>query len=267
MYRGNPHQSGRFIGAGPRQFRPRISAIRKQGRNFPDVHLQDPTRIKREVPDFDPDLEFEYTQRELLLLAEKMLLEDEKPPYEEPAWLNGPAMRDRVKREIYCSAGTPDPSIVEGMYWRTHPEGRPWLPDELRRATGGGFYGHKTTGKEAVPAPPKRIIKKCRFEGGCPKDAVAKGLCYRHRQQEKEGKGLRPIKRSEGLSKHALRWKETVDRMEAKKRPAEASLSIRLSGSGLDAPFSSSRDDTFAGTEARNVELFWGCVRASLDDP
>jgi hypothetical protein len=234
MYKGSPHTSGRFLGAGPRKFKPRVQVIQKRGRNFSDVHLSDPTNIKKDVPDFDPELEFEYTPRELLLLAEKMLLEDEKPPYEYPAWLNGSAMRDRLKREIYCSAGTPDPSIVEGMYWRTHPDGRPWQPEDLRRGGGLSFYGVRTTSAEAVPAPPirtRRLPKQCRFEG-CLEDARVKGLCPAHRAQENAGSPLRPVKRYppkiNGLSRLAVKLKEQVDRKEAKENPAGAGFSVRL---------------------------------------
>lgn len=52
--------------------------------HFPDVHISDTLRIKRDIPDFDPALEFVYSQRELLLLAEKLLLEDQKPGDESP---------------------------------------------------------------------------------------------------------------------------------------------------------------------------------------
>ena len=104
---------------------------------MPDVHLSDVSAIKREVPDYNPALEFEYTKRELLLLAEKMLLEDEKPCREDPAWLNADRYKHRSKHEIYCAAGTPDPAIASGLYWRTHPEGRRWRTPEERRGGDG----------------------------------------------------------------------------------------------------------------------------------
>jgi hypothetical protein len=221
----DPHASGLLTGGGARRFKARANVIRGENlKHFPNVHISDVWSIKREIPDFDPALEFEYTRRELLLLAEKILLEDQKPPYEEPAWLNGPTMNDRIKREIYCSAGTPDPSIVEGMYWRTHPQGRPWLSEDERRGSGASFYGTKRTSKEAIPAPPKRVLKKCRFKG-CSEDARVKGLCYAHRGQERLGISLRPIKRHVGLSKFALREKDMIDRAEAKKRTPEGVLS------------------------------------------
>jgi hypothetical protein len=123
----DPHASGLLVGGGARHHKVRRNVAKGRSlRHFPDVHISDPSRLKRDVPDFDPALEFAYTKRELLLLAEKILLEDEKPPYEEPAWLNVATMKVRLKHEIYCANGIPDPSFASGLYWRTHPEGRPW---------------------------------------------------------------------------------------------------------------------------------------------
>ena len=109
----------------------------REGRlkHFPDVHISDTPRVKRDIPDFDPALEFVYTKRELLQLAEKILLEDEKPSSESPVWLNVNQLKQRLKHEIYCSAGVPDPSIVSGLYWRTHPEGRRWRTPAQRKET------------------------------------------------------------------------------------------------------------------------------------
>ena len=224
----DPHASGLLTGGGTRRFKARANIIRGESlRHFPNVHISNSSAIKKEIPDFDPALEFEYTRRELLLLTEKILLEDQKPPYEEPVWLNGAAMNERIKREIYCSAGTPDPSIVEGMYWRTHPQGRPWLSEDERRGSGASFYGTKRTSREAISAPPKQMLQKCRFEG-CSEDGRVKGLCYAHRQQERKGESLRPIKRMVGLSKFALREKEAVDRKDTKtKRAPVGALSDR----------------------------------------
>lgn len=89
--------------------------------------LSDHTRIKNEVPDFQEGID--YTPRELLLLAEKMLIKDPKPVNEAPAILLIPHLRDRQKREIYNQNGVPDPSICEGLYWRTHPQGRIVRPE------------------------------------------------------------------------------------------------------------------------------------------
>jgi hypothetical protein len=137
----DPHASGLLTGGGTRRFKVRANIVRGESlKHFPNVHLSDTWAIKKEVPDFDPALEFEYTRRELMLLAEKILLEDKKPPYEEPMWLNGNSMKNRIKHEIYCSAGTPDPSIVQGMYWRTHPQGRKWKSAQARQKNSAGFY-------------------------------------------------------------------------------------------------------------------------------
>lgn len=46
----------------------------------------------------------------------------------------------RKRREIYNQNGTPDPSINEGMFWRTHPQGRKVNNDEQRKKHGASFY-------------------------------------------------------------------------------------------------------------------------------
>ena len=118
----NPKASGLLKGSGGLGRRKR----RRRGKlpHFPDAPLTDTATIKNEIPDFDPELEFEYSQRELILLAERILLMDSKPMGETPAWLNMPALRVRQKREIYMARGIPEPHIVSGLYWRTHPDGR-----------------------------------------------------------------------------------------------------------------------------------------------
>jgi hypothetical protein len=49
-------------------------------------------------------------------------------------------LQDRKRREIYTSVGTPDPSIQQGIFNRTHPEGRPVNSPEQRRRNGASFY-------------------------------------------------------------------------------------------------------------------------------
>jgi len=49
-------------------------------------------------------------------------------------------LRDRTSREVYTAAGTPDPGITRGMFWRTHPEGRRASTPEQRQQSGAGFY-------------------------------------------------------------------------------------------------------------------------------
>ena len=137
----HPNESGLLTGGGTRHFKRRRNVMRGGSlRHFPDVHISDPSAVKRLVPDFDPDLEFEYSKRELILLAEKILLQDEKPPYEHPAWQNAATLKDRLKHEIFCASGTPDPSISSGLYWRIHPEGRKWRSAEERRPGRDSFY-------------------------------------------------------------------------------------------------------------------------------
>jgi hypothetical protein len=49
-------------------------------------------------------------------------------------------LASRRRREIYCTVGTPDPSIQQGIYHRTHPEGRPTNTPEQRKKSGASFY-------------------------------------------------------------------------------------------------------------------------------
>jgi hypothetical protein len=198
--------SGLLKGGGVRGAKVRQHVIRGgKLRHFPDVHITDSGRIKELVPDFEPAFEFEYTRRELLLLAEKMLLNDSKPGGEHPAYLNAHALRARQKREIYCANGTPEPHIIQGMFWRTHPQGRPWATEEMRRATGCSFYsGVKQTSREILPPPPEPQELDCLFEG-CIYPVVSCGLCAAHTRQKRAGKPLGPIRRNQGLSKLAKR--------------------------------------------------------------
>lgn len=46
----------------------------------------------------------------------------------------------RRRREIYTTVGTPDPSIVSGIYNRTHPQGRKTNSNEQRKKNGASFY-------------------------------------------------------------------------------------------------------------------------------
>lgn len=46
----------------------------------------------------------------------------------------------RRRREIYTSIGTPDPSIQQGMYYRTHPQGRKVNSPEQRKKNGASYY-------------------------------------------------------------------------------------------------------------------------------
>ena len=46
----------------------------------------------------------------------------------------------RKRREIFTAQGTPDPSIVSGIYNRVHPQGRKVNSKEQRRKNGASFY-------------------------------------------------------------------------------------------------------------------------------
>lgn len=48
--------------------------------------------------------------------------------------------QSRRRREIYTSLGTPDPSIVQGIYNRTHPQGRKVNSLEQRRKNGASYF-------------------------------------------------------------------------------------------------------------------------------
>jgi len=46
----------------------------------------------------------------------------------------------RKRREIYNQNGVPDPNIVSGIYWRTHPQGRKVTTPEQRKKNGASWY-------------------------------------------------------------------------------------------------------------------------------
>lgn len=49
-------------------------------------------------------------------------------------------LKNRQRREIYTTVGTPDPSIVAGLFNRTHPQGRKVNSKEQRSKHGASFY-------------------------------------------------------------------------------------------------------------------------------
>jgi len=49
-------------------------------------------------------------------------------------------LHSRRRREIYTTVGVPDPSIVSGIYNRTHPEGRKVNSKEQRKKNGASFF-------------------------------------------------------------------------------------------------------------------------------
>lgn len=135
--KSSPRKSGALKGSG-RRWRPRRKNWRKE--SWGDILIKDWTRIRNEVPDFDPEREFSYSKHELILLAEKMLLEDPKPFREHPQVLLAPHWIERAKREVYVGNGVPDPSVMLGIYWRTHPQGRKVNSAFAREIHGAGFY-------------------------------------------------------------------------------------------------------------------------------
>lgn len=46
----------------------------------------------------------------------------------------------RRRREIHNENGVPDPSIAQGMYFRTHPQGRKVNSEESRKRHGSSYY-------------------------------------------------------------------------------------------------------------------------------
>ena len=79
-----------------------------------------------------------YSKVELELMADDLIFADE-------GWvpdgtiLNPEMYKRRKKHEIMCNQ-TPDPSIVSGLYWRTHPQGLRWNPREERIEKSLPFY-------------------------------------------------------------------------------------------------------------------------------
>lgn len=128
MSKYDPLGSGHLQGNGRRQKKASIK----------NINLSDTFRIRQEVGNYDPNLT--YTSRELLLLAEKILLDDPKPKDEEPAILLASHLLSRSKREIYVADGVPKPHVQSGLYWRTHPEGRKWRDAKTRKANSASFY-------------------------------------------------------------------------------------------------------------------------------
>lgn len=73
-------------------------------------------------------------------MANHLLLKDPKPELDHPMILNEDMYDRRKRREIYCKEGVPDPEIVSGLYWRTHPQGRKVNSEEQRRTNGASYY-------------------------------------------------------------------------------------------------------------------------------
>lgn len=81
-----------------------------------------------------------YSKYELEYMADEILrasFTHPKAHQEHPMVLLEEHLKSRKRREIYVGTGIPDPSIVSGLYWRTHPEGRKF---NVERLNGEGFY-------------------------------------------------------------------------------------------------------------------------------
>ena len=135
----SPHESGLLSGGGVPGRSLKHKKPPGRTRHFPNVFLQHLSEIRSVIPDFEEGTD--YTARELILLAEKILLEDPRPCGEDPMWLNMSMYKERLTREIQTASGTPDPSYIQGMYWRTHPDGRSFKADpESRKKNRSSFY-------------------------------------------------------------------------------------------------------------------------------
>lgn len=134
--------SGCLTGGGTRRSRVRRSVIRGHAlrHQIPDIHITDKKAVREQVWDFDPLWEFEYSERELMLMTEKILLDDLKPFWEPPYWLPAAQCMNRMRHEIYTANGTPDPAIASGLYWRTHPQGRKFNTGTTQAEGGHSFY-------------------------------------------------------------------------------------------------------------------------------
>jgi len=92
----------------------------------------------------------EYTPKELEQLADQLLrahANSVDPDTGKKRGIGGEDpilfaqhLYERQKREILNENGVPEPSLVQGMYYRTHPEGRKVNSEEQRKKHGAAFY-------------------------------------------------------------------------------------------------------------------------------
>jgi hypothetical protein len=122
----------------------------------------EPYQIVEFVPDYEEGME--YNERQLGYLADKMLILN--PDSDRPV-LFSDRLRSRKRREILTDRGVPDPSIVSGLYWRTHPQGRAWWNYEERQEDDNrGFYREASAERVIprnhpyVPEPFKPLVEK-----------------------------------------------------------------------------------------------------------
>ena len=91
-----------------------------------------------DVSDFDPSKK--YTPAQLDDFATAFLLEERKDEggalaqKEDREWLTEHAMDYRRSREVYTTAGIPDPAIAQGIFSRFHQDDWIWRNRENNRA-------------------------------------------------------------------------------------------------------------------------------------
>lgn len=108
-----------------------------------------PSYRKDERIEFDPNRD-DYTARELEQLADQMLRDQAREIDPETGKERGIGGEDpilfaehlyqRQKREILNENGVPEPGLVQGMYYRAHPEGRKINSEEQRKKHGASYY-------------------------------------------------------------------------------------------------------------------------------
>lgn len=93
------------------------------------------------------DPEEKYTGMELDEMATAILRAHCKsvdPETGKPYGLQGMLFEEhlysRKRREIYNVNGTPDPNLISGNYWRSHPQGRKVNTPEQRKKNGASYY-------------------------------------------------------------------------------------------------------------------------------
>lgn len=92
----------------------------------------------------------EYTDKELEQLADQLLRAQARsinPSTGKERGIGGEDpilfvehLYQRQKREILNENGIPEPGLVQGMYFRTHPEGRKVNSEEQRRKHGASYF-------------------------------------------------------------------------------------------------------------------------------
>lgn len=103
---------------------------------------------KNDVIEFDPNAE--YSARDLEQLADQLLRAHARSIDPETGKERGIGGEDpilfadhlyqRQKREILNENGVPEPGLVSGIYYRTHPEGRKVNSDDQRKKNGASYF-------------------------------------------------------------------------------------------------------------------------------